>query len=106
MSNIKIERVEDDTDFMDLKDDWNRLVDISAAPEITITWEWLYTWWEVFKQKRQLWLLVVREDAQITGIIPLLKRKIWYYGIFPFRRLELLGSGGHININGQIKKDL
>ncbi len=93
MSNIKIERVEDDTDFMALKDDWNRLVDMSAAPEITITWEWLYTWWEIFKQKRQLWILVVREDAQITGIIPLLKRKIWYYGIFPFRRLELLGSG-------------
>ncbi len=92
MVNMDIKRVENDDDFMKLNEDWNQLVYISSIQEITVTWEWLYTWWEVFKQGRQLWILIVRQNSKIVGIAPLLMRKVLYYGAFPFQRLELLGS--------------
>ena len=46
-----------------------------------------------FQQNRRLWILVVRDDREVIGIAPFLIRKVCYYGIFPFRRVELLGTG-------------
>jgi len=93
MNSINIELLEDLKDFEDLRDVWNRLVDSSDSPDIVLTWEWLFTWWGIFQENRRLWILVVRDDREIIGIAPFLIRKVCYYGIFPFRRVELLGTG-------------
>lgn len=72
---------------------WNRLLAESAANSITLTWEWLVTWWDVFGADRELNILVASDGQEIIGIAPLLKRTVQHYGLLPFRRLELLASG-------------
>jgi CelD/BcsL family acetyltransferase involved in cellulose biosynthesis len=72
---------------------WNSLLADSAANSITLTWEWLTTWWEVFGADRELNILVANDGQEVIGIAPLLKRTVQHYGLLPFRRLELLASG-------------
>ncbi len=76
-----------------LKPVWNSLLAESAANSITLTWEWLTTWWDVFGADRELNILVASDREQVIGIAPLLKRTVQHYGLLPFRRLELLASG-------------
>ncbi len=82
-----------ESDFFHLRDKWNKLIESSNVVEITLTWEWLFTWWSVFKDERQLLLITVYDDEELIAIAPFLKRKVRYFGCVPFWRIELLGTG-------------
>jgi hypothetical protein len=44
-------------------------------------------------QGRKLRLLLVFDEGQLIGVVPLLLRIAWHFPALPFRRLELVGSG-------------
>jgi len=90
---ITIEKVGTREGFERLKPVWNTLLEASSGNTITLTWEWLSTWWDVFGEGRELYILVARENDCVIGIAPLLKRAVQHYGLLPFRRLEFLASG-------------
>lgn len=75
-----------------LAEDWNTLLENSAADTIFLTWEWLYSWAECYLTgTRQLFLLAVYKDRDLVGIAP------WYinhtnYMLLKMRRIEFLGS--------------
>jgi CelD/BcsL family acetyltransferase involved in cellulose biosynthesis len=91
--NLRIEKVTEEKAFEALREEWNHLLENSASNTLTLTHEWLSTWWEVFGEGRELYILVVRDEEQIIGIAPMLKRTIQHYGVLPFRRIEFLASG-------------
>ena len=66
-----------------------------ARHELTVSPEWLLTWWRVFGglQGRQLRLGLCHDAGRLIGLAPLLCRRYWWAGVLPFRRLEFLGSG-------------
>lgn len=74
---------------------WRELLEESATNEITLTPEWLLTWWDVFggRDGRQLRFVAYHEDGRLVGLAPLLSRRHWYWPGVPFRRLEPLASG-------------
>lgn len=92
---VEISEIITDSDFLKLRDDWNRLLNQSNNDTIFITWEWLYTWWKTFGQtgSRQLFIIIVREKGELVGIAPFIKRQIKAFGIVNRTRLELLGTG-------------
>jgi CelD/BcsL family acetyltransferase involved in cellulose biosynthesis len=90
---LTIEKITTREGFHRLGAVWNRTLERSAANKITLTWEWLSTWWDVFSEGRELYLLVVRDSEEIIAIAPLLRRVVQRYGLIPFRRLEFLASG-------------
>ena len=90
---ISIEKITTREGFERLEPVWNPLLEASASNSITLTWEWLTAWWDVFGQGRRLYILVVREGDEVIGIAPLLKRMVWRFGLIPYRRLEFLASG-------------
>ncbi len=92
-SKITIEKITTREDFNDLESVWNGLLEASSSNSITLTWEWLSTWWDVFGEGRELYILLVRDGKELIGIAPLLKRTVRHYGVLPYRRLEFLGSG-------------
>lgn len=57
-----------------------------------MTFEWLSTWWRHFGTGRQLFVLVFKEEQNITGIIPWGIRKVWKERT-NFRKIEFIGSG-------------
>jgi CelD/BcsL family acetyltransferase involved in cellulose biosynthesis len=90
---LTVEKIPTIDGFEQLRPVWNTLLAESASDQVSLTWEWLATWWEVFGSDRELYLLVVRDEDRVVGLAPLLRRSIAHYGVLPFRRLEFLCSG-------------
>ncbi len=93
---MRIDLITEETSFFSLKEEWNTLLGQSGNNEITLTWEWMHTWWTTFKDaSRKLLILTVRDaDGQLTGIAPLQIRTAKPYRLFPhINRIEFLASG-------------
>jgi CelD/BcsL family acetyltransferase involved in cellulose biosynthesis len=56
--------------FDDLKENWNRLLEQSVSDTVFLRWEWIHTWWRVFKKDRALFILEARRDGRLVGIAP------------------------------------
>ncbi|UCC80208.1 MAG: GNAT family N-acetyltransferase [Candidatus Zixiibacteriota bacterium] len=70
---LTIEIVDDIAAFARLKPIWNDLLRQSRNYNIFISFEWLYSWWQVFGEGRRLYILLVRSDDEIVGIAPLMR---------------------------------
>jgi CelD/BcsL family acetyltransferase involved in cellulose biosynthesis len=90
---VTIEKITTREGFERLASEWNPLLEDSASNTITLTFEWLTTWWDVFGVDRELYILVAWAAGQVIGIAPLLRRTVQRYGLLPYRRLEFLASG-------------
>lgn len=89
---LTIEKVSCREAFAGLEPIWNALLQRSQSDTITLTHDWLLSWWDVFGEGRELHLLLVRDGNEVIGIAPLLKRRILHLGL-PFQRLEFLATG-------------
>ena len=89
---MKIEEVTSMDKFAALKDQWNDLLVESGGDSVFLTYEWLFTWWEVFGAEYELFLLLCRDKAkgELLGILPCYLKT----GGAPVktRSLRLLGS--------------
>jgi CelD/BcsL family acetyltransferase involved in cellulose biosynthesis len=74
---------------------WAALGQRGARDELTASPEWLLPWWRVYggRRGRQLRLGLFHDGDRLVGLVPLLRRRHWYGGALPFRRLEFLASG-------------
>ncbi len=89
---IQVEKISTRRKFAALENEWNALLGDSGSDTIALTHQWLTTWWDVFGEGRQLWVLLARENGKLIGIAPLLKRRVRVFGV-SMRRLEFLASG-------------
>lgn len=79
--NITLTSYESEALFADLKDEWDSVLNDSAADQIFLTWTWLSTWWEAY-QPGHIWSLVMRdEQGQCVGIAP------WFMATLDGRRI-------------------
>ncbi len=78
-----------------LRPQWEALLARSASDEVTLTPDWLLTWWRVYGPLggRRLRLGLFFDGGRLIGLAPLLARWHWHRPGLPFRRLEYLGSG-------------
>jgi CelD/BcsL family acetyltransferase involved in cellulose biosynthesis len=90
---VRIEKITTREGFAALEPVWNKLLEQSASNTLTLTYEWMSSWWEVFGEGRELYILLVRDGNELIGIAPMLKRTVQHYGVLPFRRIEFLASG-------------
>ncbi len=59
--------------FRDLREEWDELLLSSDCDSPFLTWEWLYTWWEVYGGDKELYLVLVRSpDGKLVGAAPLM----------------------------------
>lgn len=89
---IKVEKISARAAFAELQTQWNGLLERSGSNTVTLTHQWQLTWWDVFSQGRELFVLLAREGENLVGIAPLLQRRVRRFGV-PLRRLEFLASG-------------
>jgi CelD/BcsL family acetyltransferase involved in cellulose biosynthesis len=90
---VRIEKITTREGFAALEPVWNKLLEQSASNTLTLTYEWMTTWWEVFSEGRELYILLALVGNELIGIAPMLKRTVQHYGVLPFRRIEFLASG-------------
>lgn len=58
-------------DLNDLREDWNRLLAVTSQAAFFQTMDWLRVYWRHYGDRQQLRVLVVTEDGQPIGILPL-----------------------------------
>ena len=82
-------------EFQTLQTEWNDLNNQSEKGTIFSSWEWLFTWWEIYQSdaSRELHILIYRENGKLQGIAPF---QILNYPKKQFpcsKQLMLLGTG-------------
>lgn len=63
------------TGFESLEWIWNDLLQKNEVNEVFLTYEWLYTWWKVYGNGKELLLLKVTDNDEIIGIAALMIEK-------------------------------
>src|SRR5439155_13839356 len=86
-----IETIEDAAGFARLRQEWNELLEASAANCLFLTWEWLFTWWTHLADGRRPFIITVRDGRELVAIAPLVVRPPKPTRLAPFRALEFLG---------------
>lgn len=75
-------------EFANIKDKWNELLQQSSNNDFFLTWEWIFTWWEVYGGNKELFILLVKNDnGELLGIAP------WY---IKKCRINFIGSGENL----------
>jgi CelD/BcsL family acetyltransferase involved in cellulose biosynthesis len=94
-AKMKIELIEDIEAFRGLRSDWNALLERTSQCSVFLTWEWLFTWWTHFRGRKQLFILLVRDDAssQLLGIAPWYIEERPFFRFFPLLKISFLGTG-------------
>lgn len=89
-----IVQLQDESAFESMGKEWNLLLEASKTNSPFLTWEWMWTWWEVYGSPYQLCLLeVLTEQGVRVGIAPFKIASRNYMG-FPYRQVDFIGYGG------------
>jgi CelD/BcsL family acetyltransferase involved in cellulose biosynthesis len=86
-ARYQIETLDDFDSFLRLESIWNELLEQSGISFPFMTHEWVRTWIEYFGAEQRIHVLLVKAGRTIVGIVPLMLRQGWMYGL-PVRRLQ------------------
>jgi len=75
-------------EFSDMKDEWNELLQKSSNNDFFLTWEWVFTWWEVYGKDKEIFVLLIEDnEGNLAGIAP------WY---IKKGRINFIGYGENL----------
>src|SRR5438552_6877527 len=69
--------------------EWNSLLSRSCSDNVFLRWEWIHTWWKIFKRDRQLFILTARSNGRLIGVAPFY---LDTFGPLRFKYLKLCSS--------------
>ncbi|MGA7123140.1 MAG: GNAT family N-acetyltransferase [Polyangiaceae bacterium] len=87
--------IDDFTELEGLAPRWRRLIAVASHAQPVHTPLWLLRWWREFGQAdgRQMRVVIVEEDGELVGLVPLARRIAIHRPAIPVRRLELFATG-------------
>lgn len=91
---MRVTNVNNCRNFLSLGEEWNNLLSKSSSNNIFSSFEWLYTWWEYFKDKKEMLILtVLARNCELIGTAPLMVTKRKLLGITFLREMRFIGDG-------------
>jgi CelD/BcsL family acetyltransferase involved in cellulose biosynthesis len=81
------------SEFDDLKDEWNDLLERSDST-VFQSFEWQRSWWRFFGETNtscQLFLVVIRQNDRLVAVAPLFVERLSFAGLFSIPCLRLIG---------------
>lgn len=76
--------------FLNLKEQWNELVETSSCQNPFMLWEWMYTWWDVFgSSDDKLYIIAIFEGKSLISLAPFYIKKTFKFS----KRLSFIGEG-------------
>ena len=88
---MKIRSVKSINGFRGLESAWNRILLSTGRYHIFQTFEWNFSWWLHFGADFHLYILVVENEKEITGICPLMYSEQGF-GLIRWRKFEFIGK--------------
>lgn len=92
--SMRIETLHTAAAFDTLRDHWLALENGSTDASVFATWDWQRIWWTHYGGRRQLRLLVARQDSDVLGILPLYLERGRMGKVWPTTALRQVGIGG------------
>ncbi len=90
---LSIKKISTQNEFSELKEDWTDLLKKSRSDTLFLTWEWMYTWWDYFKDNKYLFILTVYDESDnLVGIAPLCINNKNVGSIPVLKYVEFLGT--------------
>jgi len=71
--------------FALIRAEWNDLLSRSVTDSVFLRWEWIHTWWDVFKQNKKLLILIARLEGRLVGIAPFYIDRTGFLGLRTLR---------------------
>lgn len=90
---LTIQKVRTTEEFFKLREKWNSLLQVSQTNSYFLTWEWLWSWWDSYKEDAsQLYILTLFLENKLIGIAPFYVNYNCKIGPLSARRLMFLGT--------------
>jgi len=88
--NLTLSIVSDSEEFAAMADEW-RALSAQASTCFFMSWEWHYTWWQIYATRvDRLYLVRLTHEGKLVGLLPMYTNRCGY----TFRRtLLFLGTG-------------
>lgn len=96
---MQVKAITTTDEFLNLKEEWERLQEQDEDVTYYNTFEYNWTWWDVFKndKKNKLLIIVVELNDRIIGIAPLIIEKV-NNKIISYNCVRFLGLGDYLGI--------
>jgi len=95
MHNLTVNTITSIDEFRALREEWNALNERADKGTVFSSWEWLFSWWEIYQHdgNRQLHILCCYQADTLVGIAPLqiINHPTRYFPCS--KQLMLLGTG-------------
>ena len=69
--DVTVEAIETPGEMRELRGAWRELEESVASLNPFLTWDWQWSWWEVFGESHQPHILLVRDGDELVGLVPL-----------------------------------
>jgi CelD/BcsL family acetyltransferase involved in cellulose biosynthesis len=89
---MKVTKLATWAEALPYKKDWDRLLGEFEQATPFLTFEWTELWWRYFGEGKELYLLVVEDDAGIQAIAPLMLYRDRSYLRIPMQVIQLIGN--------------
>lgn len=87
---LRVAETEDAGRLAALRGEWRELFDAAGQPNPFLSWEWLFTFWRAFAQRRRVKVIEARgQGGRLEGLLALQGRR----AVVGPRRYTLLGNG-------------
>jgi CelD/BcsL family acetyltransferase involved in cellulose biosynthesis len=96
-NKLRVEIVDSTAALNQLAAEWNPLLQTSQSNNLFLTWEWIWTWWQVYGNGSTPHVLVARDDdGRLVGLAPLKRTRKYALGVWPFNTVDFIGAGGDV----------
>src|SRR4030042_5175051 len=93
-----IEEIADVVRLKSLANKWNDLLSQSESDNIFLTWEWVFNWWQVYGNRKELRVLVVRDHHEdIVAIAPFYVHVQKFFNSLSVNEVRFLGTGEDVS---------
>ncbi|MBP1695263.1 MAG: Protein involved in cellulose biosynthesis (CelD)-like protein [Deltaproteobacteria bacterium] len=93
-----IEEIADVARLKSLANKWNNLLSQSESDNIFLTWEWVFNWWQVYGNRKELRVLVVRDHHEdIVAIAPFYVHAKRFFNSLSVKEVRFLGTGEDVS---------
>ncbi len=72
MQNLHVRKIEKIEHFEELGSSWDALLKQSPTQSAFLTWDWLYSWWNVYGEGKRLWIVSIWDGDNLVGLAPLM----------------------------------
>jgi CelD/BcsL family acetyltransferase involved in cellulose biosynthesis len=76
-----VSEINDYESFLSIQKEWNALLEKCPNDTIFLRHEWFKCWWDTYGQRKQLCILLVREDGKLLGIGPFMALRAYFRGL-------------------------